>query len=250
VSLSDFHPSEIIGGECSKLPPEEMDEIFFPGEAAPSRVPSAAVQREWNKAKLVCADCAWLLKCRDAAWGEVWGVWGGTDPHQRSAERRRRALALLRLAPEERAELAAALYALHAGGNGLPIPVIAARRGLSISTVSDLVDEHREVLEALRVAAALEREKAMAAVSGTWRDTPQWPAGAPGGIADCWVWRDQRAFSGVYVSQTEDGAYLRCKFRTDRRSPVIKWFPKDLVQIRKSIDVQVETWAGRKADAA
>jgi hypothetical protein len=31
VSLSDFHPSEIIGGECSKLPPEEMDEIFFPG---------------------------------------------------------------------------------------------------------------------------------------------------------------------------------------------------------------------------
>ena len=41
--------------------------------------------RQEARAKLICADCPVLARCRDHALSvpEAWGIWGATTPRER-----------------------------------------------------------------------------------------------------------------------------------------------------------------------
>ncbi|GAA3064832.1 WhiB family transcriptional regulator [Actinokineospora globicatena] len=71
-------------GACQTLP---VDRFFSPdNERGLARV------RRVRAAKLVCARCPVLRRCRDHALrtAEPYGVWGGLDEHERAEMRRAR----------------------------------------------------------------------------------------------------------------------------------------------------------------
>lgn len=62
---------------------------------------------------------------------------------------------------------------------------------------------------------------------------------------DGWI-RDRKVVrSAFYIAQTSDGKYMRMKIKGDHYTGLIKWYPAEDVDLRRAVDVTVQSWAGR-----
>lgn len=214
--------------KCAELTPEELEETFFYKGPNDIRLrPGVVSQRHWDVAKEVCIECPAFLACREACWGEEYGVIGGTDQYERHLYRRRRQHHVRLMATGDRAALAASIYAMK--GRSAP-EVIARRTGYSTGTVKNLLREHQKSLDqqaAAKAAAAQAARDALGIKPVTWpKFRPQ-----PG---DGWLFRDGEIHRGHYLAETQDGQWVRMKFRA-RKMPIIRWFPREHVDLRTQV---------------
>lgn len=228
--------------KCQELSKQELEATFYArGPNVVRARPTARTQRQWDKAKEVCIECPVFLACRETAWGEEYGVLGGTDQYERHLYRRRRQRQVRALPAAQQAALGARFHAR----TGRETPeTIARRTGLSAGLVKALIREHRARLEEQRVLRAAAKAAAAGAIGTLLR--PVWPAGAPS-EGHGWIFRDGTVFAGHYVAQTASGGWLRMKFRDGHKSPVIRWFPEADVDLRMEVCPNIETWRGRDA---
>jgi hypothetical protein len=232
-------PPDLSGGNCRKFAPEELERTFFyPGPMAVAKPPAKRSLRAWDQAKEVCIECPIFLACREANWGQDYGVWGGTDQHERHLYRRRLTKLLGLKDPEERAALAAHFHARHGSGLGESPDLIARQTGYSVVSIRILIAEHEEALEADR----LRREVAKGG-EPRWIDRPRWPKGPPTN-GDGWVWCYGHVYVGHYVAQTADGAYLYMRIKPGR-AQTLKWIRKAHVDMRTTVAPVVQDWVGR-----
>ena len=260
--------------KCRDLTDRELENTFhFPGPHNLGLKPGPTALEHWEAAKEICIECPIFLKCREANWGLDYGVVGGTDQYERYLYRRRNRAALQRKAAKERAETAARLAKRAAVG--VSVTALAMGTGYSESTIRDLLNEHRaaqekpapvrkpgqltsEELERVRsmaskgdrpalIATTLGRSKnvidqALAGLEIT--AAPQaWPEGRPP-RSDAWVWHHNTARTAHYMGQTKDGQWFLMSLRGNNRSPTRKWFPRDSVDLRAQVGVQILEKAG------
>lgn len=222
---------------CSTLSPAELDATFyFSGYASPRTRPSPQAQAAWDEAKEVCIECPIMLRCRAEHVGEEHGVWGGTDPHERYRLRSNNQRRLLNMAPQERAALAARLYA-----KAHRADATAWAEGFSPATVRRLIKEHRATLAAAPAVARPE----VADVVPLPSQRPVWPQAHPT-MGDAWVWWYGRAYGAHYMAETADGAWLRFRFRGPNETPVIRWFKTDEVDMRVALTPVIQEWAQQR----
>lgn len=225
---------------CSTLKSEELEDTFF--YRGPNQVrekPSRLTQEHWDQAKEFCIECPVFLRCREQNWGQEYGVWGGTDQYERYLRRRSIRHSAQQLSEERLERLKAYLYARATGPRGLRPEALARETGFSADYINAIVQEHEELREAQQRALKLERDEARDAVG--WTANIKWPTIHPR-MGDGWVWREGRAISGHYVAQSEDGKWLRMKFRTVRGNPVIRWFPQDEVRLLTEVTPVVQAF--------
>lgn len=234
---------------CSTLKSEELEDTFF--YRGPNQVrekPSRLTQEHWDQAKEFCIECPIFLRCREQNWGQEYGVWGGTDQHERYLYRRRRQRELLRMDDQRRQAVAASMWK-RAGGAGAPQAMPLSRQiGLSASAIKTLVREHEGRLAARRRERQEAAVAAMEAINGP--TGPQWPTAAPP-EGQGWVFRDGAILPAYYLAQTADGAWVRMKFRAAHMQPVRKWFRAEHVTLRFPVTPVIGTWSGEgKSNAA
>jgi hypothetical protein len=82
-------------------------------------------------------------------------------------------------------------------------------------------------------------EPATASVMPKREFPPEDPAGYDG-----WVRIRQVMRSVFYMAQTPDGTYTKVKLKGDK-APMIKWCPTGDVDLRRSVTVEIQEWAGR-----
>ncbi len=265
---------------CEKLDKQSVDNTFNAPGGEPRDAPSPSAQAAWDEAKETCLNCPVYLTCRQEHWGQDYGVWGGTDQHERYLYRRQLTRRLAAMKPAERAAVAATLYARRMAGSGQTARVIARATGYAEQTVKVLLEEHvatlsrpaRERRVPGRLTAA-EREQlasmlakgspmrfiarvmgrsdgvltaAIAALQLPAPPEPRWPSASPEG--DAWVWHQYMARNANYKGQTEDGMWMLMTLRGANKSPTRSWFPAELVQFRKKITPQILE-RGKKEDA-
>lgn len=73
--------------------------------------------------------------------------------------------------------------------------------------------------------------------------TQEFPVKDPPGH-DGWVRIRQVVRSAFYMAQTPDGKYTKVKLKGDK-APMIKWVPASDVDLRRSVTVEIQEWAGR-----
>lgn len=254
---------------CKTLSPDEVEEtFFFPGPMSVRDLPARKAREQWAKAKDMCLDCPFYLACREVSLGENYGVWGGRDQYDRYLERRQLAHRLAKMSAEERAALAARLYATHES-----VAALARRTGYTEPTIKVLLCEHRAANpepEKRRIGVLSDQERAllvsMSAKGSTMRymttalgrsveliraelallpartTKPTWPAAPP--PHEAWVWQHGVARSATYIGQTADGEWIYMMLR-GKRSPTRRWFAAEHVQMHKQVCVQILEWTGR-----
>lgn len=265
-------PPPPYGGDtelCKTLPVDKLESTFwYPGPMSVRDLPAAKIRDKWAVAKDMCLDCPFYLACREISLGEPYGVWGGRDQYDRYLERRQLAHRLAKMSAEERAALAARLYATHES-----VAALARRTGYTEPTVRALLCEHRTAHpepEKRRIGVLSDQERAllssMAAKGSTLRymttalgrsvelvrtelaklpartTKPTWPAAPP--PHDGWVWQHGVARSANYIGQTADGEWIYMILR-GKASATRRWFAAEHVQLRKQVSVQILEWAGR-----
>lgn len=260
------------GPACRGLSNEELEATFwYPGPHDPAQAPADFAQRAWDKAKAVCQQCPVLRRCRADCMGEEYGVWGGTDPRERASYRRSLYRQAQKLDADERAQLADQMHGRRSRGQSPR--GIARRTGYSEKLIRALLAEREAALRAreeareprlpgvladeererlARMAAQGESLRVMCAALNRGRDTvlealrglgvdaarPQWPAAEPP-MSDAWVWMRDLARTAHYLGQSEDGQWMYMSLRGQNRSPTRKWFPRDLVDLRRTVSVQI-----------
>lgn len=259
-------------GLCRSLDPEKLDETFFyRGPHDTSLTPSAAAQRAWGKAKEFCEFCPIRMECRDTHWGEEFGVWGGTDQHERHLYRRKQTAALERMAPEKRAAIAAKIAAEPG-----TIQAIVARTGYSDRMVRALIRQHEKAQpktgkvygalspeetervrslasrgESIRyICAAMGRgaalvSRALAEMQLAEAVAPDWPMASPPG--DAWVWHDGLIRHAFYLGESADGAWFFMQIRAGGNATK-RWFTAMHVDMRSAVTRAVLEMKGRSSE--
>jgi hypothetical protein len=234
-------PPDLSGGNCQKFALEELEETFwYPGPQGLGTAPSAASLERWEEAKEVCIECPIFLRCREASWGQDFGVYGGTDQYERYLYRRKLQRHLARKTEGERAALAAYFHARYAGGLGDAPEVMGRLTGYSHLAIKAMISEHEAVLDAQREQRLRE---APVRPLADWGETPEFPAESPR-HGDGWVWYFGRAHKGHYVAETADGAYVRMKVKP-AMAQTTKWLPASHVDLRRAVDPVIQDWIGR-----
>jgi hypothetical protein len=234
-------PPDLTDGICQNFAPKELEKTFwYPGPQDLAKTPGAEALARWEQAKEVCIECPVFLRCREANWGQEYGVFGGTDQHERHLHRRRLSRLLALKDDADRASMAAYFHARHAGGLGDSPEVIARATGYSSPSIKLMISEHEALLDRQRRQAAAQ---AADAPLDEWEDIPSFPTASPP-RADGWVWYYGRAYAGHYMGQTEDGAYMRMKIKP-ARAQTVKWIPVAHVDLRSTITPMVMDWINR-----
>lgn len=244
-------PPPSYGGEtplCSTLPPELLEATYwYPGISDVRRTPDAEAKKRWGAAKEVCLDCPVYLRCRGTSWGEEYGVWGGTDQHERYRYRANERRRFLNLSPEEQEKIEATLYRLAVGPRGVGAAELARRTGYRRWHIAAVIER----INGERAAERREREEAamtaLAAISGP--TGPTWPEADPA-EGQGWACWDGRIYPAHYLAQTADGRWFRMKFRAAHMQPVRRWFSSTEVDIRFPVEPVIESFSGRKTNAA
>lgn len=210
---------------CTTLTTEGLEGTFwFPGPGDVAARPNGIVQKQWDEAKGFCLSCPLYLRCREINWGEEYGVWGGTDQYERYRYRRRLAQWRSALTPEQRKQLRVDLYQRMCGPRGLTPRKLALRTGWGERYLKEIY----EAGQAADAKAAKERRQAAKAafdeIEKTVRPEPPFPGTIPrAGAGNLWLRHAGDVLPGHYLAQTEDGAWIKAKFRTRKGSPAIKW---------------------------
>lgn len=234
-------PPDLADGKCQELSPKELEETFwYPGPQDVAKTPGGPALAAWEAAKEVCIECPVFLMCRENAWGQEYGVVGGTDQHERHLHRRRLTRLLALKGVEERAAMAAYFHARHAGGLGDSPDLMARSTGYSSLSIKLMLSEHDALLDRQRRQAAA---SAADALPSEWEDSPSFPEASPP-RADGWVWYYGRAYAGHYMGQTADGAFVRMKIKP-ARAQTTKWLPVSHVDLRSTITPTVMEWINR-----
>lgn len=211
-------------------------DLFFPDHSALMvQRPTKKVQAAWDRAKLICHNCPVMKECGRDSIGEVEGVWGGIDPHQRHLLRRRRARALQTMPPAKRAEYARLAYYLYLEC-GYSCQEASRIMGIGPSAVKDLSYEHK--------AALKERAARTSSPAGPGLKKARWPSRTPPG-ADGWVRYCGRVVSGHYLGQTEDGQWYSMRVRLSQE-PSTAWFKAEDVRMTRDTPVVILERVGSK----
>lgn len=234
-------PPDYTGGKCQTLAPKDLEKTFFyPGPQYVGSMPSPTSLERWKEAEEVCIECPIFLQCREANWGQDFGVYGGTNQYERYLYRRKLQRHLARKTEGERAALAAYFHARHAGGLGDSPELMGRLTGYSHLTIKLMIAEHEAVLDVQR-----EQRQGEAPVRdpADWEDAPAFPAEAPS-HGDGWVWYFGQAHKGHYMAETADGAYVRMKIKASL-AQTTKWLPASHVDLRKAVVPVIQSWIGR-----
>lgn len=233
-------PPDFEGGNCQSFAPKELEDTFFyPGPQGVGVAPSATTLERWEQAKEVCIECPIFLQCREASWGQEYGVFGGTDQYERYLYRRKLQRHLARKTDGERTALAAYFHARHAGGLGDTPELLGRLTGYSHLAIRAMISERAAALDEQRKRAAAKT----APEGADWADRPAFPAEPPS-HGDGWVWHFGRAHKGHYVAETADGAYVRMKVKP-AMAQTTKWLPASHVDLRRAVIPVIQDWAGR-----
>lgn len=218
---------------------ENGTDLFFPDHSPFAKTdPSKAVRKQWEAAKEVCIECPVMVQCGRDSLGEPEGVWGGYDPLERAALRRRRTAMVndLPAGPERRAHAALAHRLANTPKYGLKE---AARiLGLSPSLVQVLATEREAELKALA-----DRRAARGAVEVVNLPERRWPS-VPPTRGDGWVRHASGVARAYYLGETDDGEWLFMKAtlsKEDSRS----WFRKRDVQLTREVPPHHMTRVGK-----
>lgn len=233
------------GAKCATLSTAWLERTFwYPGPQAIQSPPSSATLERWAAAGETCIECPVFLACRESHWGEEYGIWGGTHQHERYLYRRRLVRALHRMTPEERAAVAARLFAMRGGAAGWGQEAIARRTGYSLQTTRELIEEHAERLKTERRQAAQTAREAVG-----WTPPTRFPRHLPYG--DAWVIREGVPHPARYIGQSADGRWLRMSAQVGRLNPIIRWFKAETVDLRVEVTpVIIKKGAARVRAAA
>jgi len=234
-------PPDLADGKCQELSPEKLEETFwYPGPQDVAKTPGGPALAAWEAAKEVCIECPVFLMCRESAWGQEYGVAGGTDQHERHLYRRRLTRLLTQKSDADRAAMAAHFHARHAGGLGDSPELMARSTGYSSQSIKAMIQEHQDLIDA-------EREQRSGALPvrdlADWEDVPSFPEQDPS-HGDGWVWYFGRAHKGHYVAETADGTFVRMKIKPTR-AQTVKWLPVSHVDLRRAVDPVIQSWVGR-----
>jgi hypothetical protein len=224
-------PPDPGGMACAKFSSNELEKTFFyPGPQDLSTAPGKFARRAWTEAKEVCIECPLYLACREVCWGEEYGVWGGTDQHERYLYRRRLVKHLARMGAQERAAEAARLFAMPGAAGGRSLEAISRQTGYSVQTIRVLLAEHVARLKAEREAAGQAAREAVG-----WAPAARFPERAPRG--DAWVIQNGTAYPGRYIGQTASGRWLRMSMQVGGRIPAVRWFRAENVDLREQVEI-------------
>lgn len=233
---------------CSTRDPE----LFFTDQAAgtePLSNPSARVQRLWDAAKQVCAECPVMKECARDNLGEIEGVWGGLDPAQRIQLRAQHATNIRKLTgplKQEYMDLAWHLkYERH-----LSMTDVARTIGVGVPTATFLIDLEKERREDIERKAQAEAKAASAAVSGPAEDAvvvslpnAEFPAKPPT-EGDAWVRYGRRVVWGYYLGQTDDDQWFYLKIKLLAQEYSVCWIKAQDVKLVKPVARNVLTRVG------
>lgn len=231
VTVFDLERGWAAQGVCR---PED-DHLFYAGGDGHSAVRPKTL-RSWTQAKEICAMCPVLQQCREATRGEIYGVWGGLDPHERMLARRRFAKEVERWPESQRLDWGKALAELRDAG--MRWSDIQAQTGVPEQTAERLIRQWREHRPAERpevVDLALPEP-------GHRRELPfpdrlgerhLW-ARHNGMVTDCW-----------YRGQTADGEWVYVETWAGQGRSVKKWIPTEDVQVYSPQPVTIKNYAGR-----
>jgi len=198
--------------------------------------PSAKVQRVWDAAKEICAQCPVMRECARDNLGEIDGVWGGLDPAQRIQLRSQHAHNIKKLQGPLKQEYMDLVWELRVERR-LPYADVARIVGVGVNTVMylhDLEKARREDLER-------EAEKAQAAISGPAEDNvvslpapPEFPAKPPS-EGDAWVRYGRRVVWGYYLGQTDDDQWFYLKIKLLAQEYSVCWIKAEDIKLVKPV---------------
>ena len=89
--LGDLSREWMNHAACADLPLDQIDDLFFPDNAAPGTTIRATYQANVTRAKHICRTCPVQIECEQyrVAIQDPNGVWGGRDEIDRSTRRKR-----------------------------------------------------------------------------------------------------------------------------------------------------------------
>lgn len=218
--------------------------LFFVRNSAASKRPPEKTQALWDRAKEICGICPVMQQCRRDTLGEMDGVWGGLDPHQRFRIRQALPAAVKRWPRERQLRWGEELNRLRESGKvfrdiqrvtGIPeAPAIYLISQWQRHQADAETQEPAEVVE----LAAVELEPGAAS-----RKTPfpevagqrhLW-ARNNGIVQDCW-----------YRGQTADGLWIHVLIDgRGRRYSSFKWIPAEDVWMYYPQPVVLKEFASR-----
>ncbi|MEU3522294.1 WhiB family transcriptional regulator [Streptomyces sp. NPDC038707] len=175
-------------------------QLFFVKNSAPSKPPPAKTQRLWDQAKEICGLCPVMQQCRRDTLGEMDGVWGGLDPHQRHLIRLALPKAVKRWPRGRQLRWGQEIHRLRS--EGTLYREIQRMTGILESPAIYLLgiwEQHLKELadpEVVELPTAEPEEKEKPPFPQTHGKRHLW-ARSNGMVHDCW-----------YLGQTEDGAWV------------------------------------------
>ncbi|MEV7814295.1 WhiB family transcriptional regulator [Streptomyces flaveolus] len=218
--------------------------LYFVPNSAPNKPPPPKTQRLWDRAKDICAMCPVMHQCRRDTLGEMDGVWGGLDPHQRHQIRTALTKAVRRWPQDRRLRWGEELHRLRT--EGMVFREIQKTTGIPEAPAMYLIREwerHLRDLESRELAEVVEL-KPVELEDGAADRKPPIPetdgkrhlwARSNGLVRDCW-----------YVGQTEDGLWIFVLIDgRGRRYSSRKWIRAEDVRIYRPQAVTVMEYANR-----
>jgi transcription factor WhiB len=198
-------------------------EMFFPPMSANAKAsPSTALQRAWNKAKEVCAECPVQPQCARDFLGEPDGVWGGMDPYERRQVRALHARKVTGMKGRRKEEYARLAYSLHADQH-LSYSEVARVMGLTTAGATELGTyflEHLKPLDTRPVAKVID----LRLPEPEPEQVISWPDIPPRRGGDSWALYAGRVTRANYLGQTADGAWFFMRVAKDHDSTTL-WLP-------------------------
>lgn len=221
-------------------------ELFFTDHGQESLSnPSARVQRLWDAAKEVCAQCPVMKECARDNLGEVDGVWGGLDPAQRIQLRAQHATNIKKLQGPLKQEYMDLVWELRVNRH-VSASDTARIIGVGVATVFYLYDLERQRREDLERRA----EKALEAISGPVEaevielpPPPEFPAKPPA-EGDAWVRYGRRVVWGYYLGQTDDDQWFYLKIKLLAQEYSVCWIKAEDIKLVKPVARNVLTRVG------
>jgi len=204
--------------------------------------PTQKTQREWDRAKAVCATCPVIKECARDNLGEMEGVWGGLDPAQRIRLRSTHSFNVRKLTGPVKLEYAKLAHMLRTERK-LGFQDIGRIIGIGPQTAQYLwqwyVDwEKLQKAETPKVVdLELPEPKKISA-------NAEWPKTSPV-HGDAWIRYARRVVYGHYLGQTEDDAWYSFRVRLAGVEYSVAWFKAEDVKFTRDVARVVLTRVGK-----
>lgn len=201
--------------------------------------PTRKTRALWAEAKRVCAQCPVIEQCGRDNLGEIEGVWGGLDPHQRQNLRKKHSAFVMAMEEGER-KVEYAKLAHDLRQRNMPYRDVARIMGLNVKA-SQYLDEWYEGNVRVQEAPA----PAVPVEVTVLRPEIEWPEGPPK-QGDSWIYHTRTVVAAYYVGQTEDGEwFLMNAYLSKERSAC--WMKAEDVRIAKPVARTVLTRVGNES---